>query len=449
MMKKRILIAALLGVFASQAPAQSDPLMDLLQQTRNARAAEQAENKRREAEFRSNRDQQASLLRKAKAEKDAAEKRSEQLIADFEKNEKDLSELETSLNQKIGQLGEMFGVVRQVAGDLRGIVGGSYVSSQPTTEDRAEFLEELGRSKELPSIEKLERLWFELQREMTEGGRVVRYTAPVVNPDGTESQREVVRVGTFAAVSDGKFLIYPPDTDKLTELKRQPQGRYLSLVDDLEDASEGPVRMAIDPTRGALLSVIVQAPGIGERINQGSWIGYIILGVGAIGLLLAVWRGLALLSIGRAMTRQRGDKARDDNPLGRVMLAGQQVRNADLETVESKLDEAIIKETPPIERWLPLLKIIAAVAPLLGLLGTVTGMIVTFQAITLFGTGDPKLMAGGISQALVTTVLGLVVAIPMVFLHSVLAARSKALIQILEEESAGLVAERSESAGAA
>ena len=449
MMNKRILIAALLGVFASQAPAQSDPLMDLLQQTRNARAAEQAENKRREAEFRANRDQQASLLRKAKAEKAATEKRSEQLIADFEKNEKDLSELETSLNQKIGQLGEMFGVVRQVAGDLRGIVGGSYVSSQPNTEDRAEFLEELGRSKELPSIEKLERLWFELQREMTEGGRVVRYTAPVINPDGTETQREVVRVGTFAAASDGKFLIYPPDTDKLTELKRQPQGRYLGMVEDLEGASEGPVRMAIDPTRGALLSVIVQAPGIGERINQGSWIGYIILGVGAIGLLLAIWRGLALLSIGSAMTRQRGEQARDDNPLGRVMLAGQQVRNADLETVESKLDEAIIKETPAIERWLPLLKIIAAVAPLLGLLGTVTGMIVTFQAITLFGTGDPKLMAGGISQALVTTVLGLVVAIPMVFLHSVLAARSKALIQILEEESAGLVAERSESAGAA
>ena len=449
MMKKQILIAALLGAFASQAPAQSDPLMDLLQQTRNARAAEQAENKRREAEFRANRDQQASLLRKAKAEKAATEKRSEQLIADFEKNEKDLSELETSLNQKIGQLGEMFGVVRQVAGDLRGIVGGSYVSSQPNTEDRAEFLEELGRSKELPSIEKLERLWFELQREMTEGGRVVRYTAPVINPDGTETQREVVRVGTFAAASDGKFLIYPPDTDKLTELKRQPQGRYLSMVEDLEDAGEGPVRMAIDPTRGALLSVIVQAPGIGERINQGSWIGYIILGVGAIGLLLAIWRGLALLSIGSAMTRQRGAQARDDNPLGRVMLAGQQARNADLETVESKLDEAIIKETPAIERWLPLLKIIAAVAPLLGLLGTVTGMIVTFQAITLFGTGDPKLMAGGISQALVTTVLGLVVAIPMVFLHSVLAARSKALIQILEEESAGLVAERSESAGAA
>ncbi len=343
----------------------------------------------------------------------------------------------------------MFGVVRQVAGDLRGITGGSYVSSQPDTAGREDFLEELGRSKELPSIEKLERLWFEMQREMTEGGRVVRYTAPVINPDGTEVQREVVRVGAFTAVSEGKFLIYPPDTDKLTELERQPQGRYLGMAEDLEEAEQGPVRMALDPTRGALLSVIVQAPSIAERIAQGAEIGYIIIFLGLVGLLLAIERFVSLFSIGRSMAAQRGVPARDDNPLGRVLLAYEKDPAADLETIESRLDEAIIKETPQLEKWLSIIKIFAAVAPLLGLLGTVTGMIVTFQAITLFGTGDPKLMAGGISQALVTTVLGLVVAIPMVFLHSVLAARSKALVQILEEESAGLVAQRSEKAGTA
>ncbi len=449
-MKARILMIAALGLFAGQGLAQQgDPLMQLLQDTKNARAKEQAENAERERRFLRERDQQAGLLRQAKADKAAAERRSEELIAEFEKNEKELSELETALNLKIGQLGEMFGVVRQVAGDLRGITGGSYVSSQPDTAGREDFLEELGRSKELPSIEKLERLWFEMQREMTEGGRVVRYTAPVINPDGTEVQREVVRVGAFTAVSEGKFLIYPPDTDKLTELERQPQGRYLGMAEDLEEAEQGPVRMALDPTRGALLSVIVQAPSIAERIAQGAEIGYIIIFLGLVGLLLAIERFVSLFSIGRSMAAQRGVPARDDNPLGRVLLAYEKDPAADLETIESRLDEAIIKETPQLEKWLSIIKIFAAVAPLLGLLGTVTGMIVTFQAITLFGTGDPKLMAGGISQALVTTVLGLVVAIPMVFLHSVLAARSKALVQILEEESAGLVAQRSEKAGTA
>lgn len=444
---KTIILAAVCSLFVAPAIAQTaDPLMDLLKQTKNARAAEQAENAKREARFKSNRDQQATLLREAEAEKVATEQRSEELVKSFEENEKQLSELETTLNQKIGQLGEMFGVVRQVAGDLRGIVGDSYTSTQPSTAGREAFLEDLGRSKELPSIEKLEGLWYELQREMTEGGRVVRYTAPVINPDGTESEREVVRAGTFVTVSDGKFLIYPPDTDKLTELKRQPQGRYQSMAGDLEEAQSGPVKMAIDPTRGALLSVIVQAPSLAERISQGAEIGYLIIALGILGLLLAIERFVTLFSVGAKMNGQRGQAPRDDNPLGRVLLAAEKSKGADLETIESKLDEAIIKETPQLEKRLSIIKILAAVAPLMGLLGTVTGMIVTFQAITLFGTGDPKLMAGGISQALVTTVLGLVVAIPMVFLHSVLAARSKALIQVLEEESAGLVAQRTEAA---
>ncbi|MGJ8667896.1 MAG: MotA/TolQ/ExbB proton channel family protein [Oceanococcus sp.] len=447
---KTLVVAALCSAVMAPAFAQNaDPLMDLLKQTKNARAQEQAENTKREQRFKANRNEQVRLLSEAKADKAATEQRSEELIKSFETNEKQLSELETLLNQKIGQLGEMFGVVRQVAGDLRGIVGGSYTSTQPDTVDRAQFLEALGRSKELPSIEKLEGLWFELQREMTESGRVVKYQAPTVNPDGTESQREVIRVGSFVAVSEGKFLIFPPDTDKLTELTRQPQGRFLSMAEDLQNADQGPVRMAIDPTRGALLSVIVQAPSLAERISQGAEIGYLIIALGIFGLLLAIERFVTLFSVGSKMNAQRGNAPRDDNPLGRVLLACESVKNADLETIESKLDEAIIKETPQLEKRLSVIKIMAAVAPLMGLLGTVTGMIVTFQAITLFGTGDPKLMAGGISQALVTTVLGLVVAIPMVFLHSVLAARSKSLIQILEEESAGLVAQRSETSGTA
>lgn len=443
------LVGLVLLCLGTAAPAQSDPLMELLQQTRNARAQEQAENAERERKFLQNRDQQARLLAEAKAAKAEQERISNELIASFDSNEKELVTLEEALNLKVGQLGEMFGVVRQVAGDLRGITGGSLVSSQPNLGERHEFLEELGRSKALPSIAKLERLWFELQREMTEGGRVVRYSAPVIAPDGTESQKEVVRVGTFVAVSDGKFLIYPPDTDKLTELKRQPQGRYLGMAEDLESADAGPVRMALDPTRGALLSVIVQAPSIGERIAQGAEIGYLIIALGLFGLLLAAERFWSLFRVGAQMNAQRGMPARDDNPLGRVLLAYEKDPKSDLETIESRLDEAIIKETPQLEKRLAVIKILAAVAPLMGLLGTVTGMIVTFQAITLFGTGDPKLMAGGISQALVTTVLGLVVAIPMVFLHSVLAARSKSLVQILEEESAGLVAQRSESSGTA
>lgn len=447
-MMKQALIAMALALPGVALAQQADPLVELLQQTKNARAAEKAENAAREQRFRARRDQQAGLLKDAKAELATQERRSEELLKQFEVNDKQLAELEESLTLKVGQLGEMFGVVRQVAGDLRGIAQGSYVSSQPGVE-RDAFLEELGRSKELPSIEKLEGLWFELQREMTETGRVVKYTTAVIGPDGTEAQREVVRVGAFTAVADGQFLVWQPDTQQLAELERQPPGRFGSMASDLESAAPGEATgIALDPTRGALLSVLVRAPSLGERVQQGGLVGYVILAIGALGLLMALERLVSLGTVGKKMAAQRNAPASDDNPLGRVLLAYEKDPNADLETIESRLDEAIIKETPDLEKRLSALKIFAAVAPLLGLLGTVTGMIQTFQAITLFGTGDPKLMAGGISQALITTVLGLVVSIPLVMLHQWLAGRSKAMVQILEEESAGLVAERTGAAKA-
>jgi biopolymer transport protein ExbB len=149
--------------------------------------------------------------------------------------------------------------------------------------------------------------------------------------------------------------------------------------------------------------------------------------------------------LGNKVKRQlKKDKPSQDNPLGRVMLIKDKYPQADTETLELKLSEGILREVPKITRNLTFIKIISVVAPLMGLLGTVTGMINTFQAITLFGTGDPKLMAGGISQALVTTVLGLVVAIPMTLLFATLHTRSKNLIHILQEQASGIIAERSE-----
>ena len=108
------------------------------------------------------------------------------------------------------------------------------------------------------------------------------------------------------------------------------------------------------------------------------------------------------------------------------------------------MHEAILRELPALEKWVNIIKLAAMVAPLLGLLGTVTGMIITFQALTIFGAGDPKAMAGGISSALVTTALGLCVAIPAVFLHALVNNRSKAIVQILEEQTAGVVAEQAQ-----
>jgi biopolymer transport protein ExbB len=304
----------------------------------------------------------------------------------------------------------------------------------------------MGQSNRLASLEEIERLWFEMQREMTESGKVTTFTTSVVDAQGVEKQQEVTRIGAFNVVSDGKYLEFVPETGRLVELQRQPQSRYLNRIEDLTSATSGKYPIGLDPTRGQLLGLLVQSPSLMERIAQGKTVGYVIIVLGIFGVLIAIWRVLVLSAIGAKVHRQikHIDQPNTNNPLGRVLKTSQDNPSADIETVELKLGEAILRETPKFNSMLPLLKIISVVAPLLGLLGTVTGMIVTFQAITLYGAGDPKLMAGGISTALVTTVLGLVVAIPTVFLHTLVSSRARRLTQILQEEAAGMLAERAE-----
>lgn len=426
----------------AQQPAQS--LDELLENVRRGTVIETEEHRQREAQFIAAKNRQAQLLRQGKQEQARQEKRSDDLETRFERNEIKLAELEALLANRLGTLGELFGVVRQVAGDTRGVAEASIVSVQYP--ERIEFLSKLAQKRELPEIEELEGLWYELMREMTETGKVVRFPATVITLDGKQVSQEVVRIGVFNAVSEGKYLQYLPESGKLAELGRQPQSRFLNWAVDLAEARSGVVAFGLDPSRGTILSLLIEKPDLIERIQQGGTVGYIIIGLGIVGVLLIIWRMFALFTVGGKVTNQMRDLGSpgQDNPLGRILAVHQENKGVDVETLELKLDEAILKEIPNLERGLATVKVISVVAPLLGLLGTVTGMIATFQAITLFGTGDPKIMAGGISQALVTTVLGLTVAIPTVLLHSLVSGRSKGIIHILEEQSAGLIAMHAE-----
>ena len=261
---------------------------------------------------------------------------------------------------------------------------------------------------------------------------------------------EVVRVGVFNAVSNGLFLDWDPSksTSNLIELARQPAARFGAMASDLQSAAPGEVMdMAVDFSRGQILRAVVQSKSPIERVKEdGGIVGYVIIGVGMLGLLLCFWKAFVLYTTGGKISRQlKSEAANKGNPLGRVMAIYSENPDTDIETLELKLDEAILRETAPLESGLSFIKVLYVVAPLLGLLGTVVGMIATFQMITLFGTGDPRMMAGGISTALVTTVLGLVVAIPLTLLHSFLQGKSKSLIQVLEEQAAGIIARLAES----
>ena len=445
---KAAMIAGLLFSLGNTAyAAQAVSLDELLEQVKAGRVKDSAENQKRIAEFQQARGQQQQLVRNMEAEQARQEQISQQLEDTFEANDAQIIDLERALQERLGDLKELFGVLQQAAGDARGNFDTSVTQIQ--FPDRGEWLtqfaQKMGSTTRMPTLEEIERIWFELQREMTESARVVKINTTVINAGGEEEEREIVRVGLFNVVSDGKYLEYVPETGRLVELQRQPASRYTGRAEDLQESTSGINSFAIDPTRGQLLALLVQSPSLTERIAQGKEVGYVIIALGIVGLIIAIWRLLALSATSAKVNHQikHLDKA-GNNPLGRVLKIALDNPESDVESLELKLGESILKETPKFNSMLPFLKIISVVAPLLGLLGTVTGMIITFQAITLYGAGDPKLMAGGISTALVTTVLGLVVAIPTVFLHTLVQSRAKRLTQILQEEAAGMLSERAE-----
>jgi len=452
--KKHILAIAAAGAMAFTGSAfaqeKAASLEELLQMVQNAKVAETKEHRQREAEFRREKGKQASLLDKARATKKSEEERSSALETKYREQELLVKAKRKQLDDRLGSLKELFGHLTSTAGDLRAAIDTSIVSSQlpNRTEFITDLIEKMNSETKLPTIEEIERLWYELQRETIESAKIVKFTATVADPAGNKSERTVVRVGNYNLVSDGKYLTYDAKSGSLNELPRQPAKSMQDGALALQSATSGFTKVGVDPTGpsgGSLMRALINSPSLPERFAQGGLVGKIIAGVGIFALLLALVRFVILTGIGAKVNRQlKSAEASSNNPLGRVLKIGADNPNADTETLELKLEEATLREVPPIEAGLNLLKIISMVAPLLGLLGTVTGMINTFQAITVFGAGDPKAMAGGISGALVTTVLGLIVAIPTVLLHTFLNGRAKRIVHVLEEESAGLIAERSE-----
>ena len=439
------------GVVNAQGAGEDAASMaDLLEQIRQGQARDSQEARQREAQFAQARNQQQSLLNQARAERTRQENQSARLEQQFEDNQQRIITARQALDERLGALKELFGVLQTVSGDTQGRFNSSLTNLQ--FPEREEFLVALGSkmasATELAQIEDIEQLWYLLQQEITESGKISRFNHLVTRADGTQEEMEVVRVGAFNLIADVGYLEHDPGEGSISELLRQPDGRFTGSAADLFDATSGAVNFGIDVTRGGILGLLVETPTLGEKVDQGGIVGYSILSLGAVGLLIALWRLMGLSADSRKVSAQlKRDTASTDNPLGRVLAAYESNKGADTETVELKLSEAALKEMPGLTKGLLFIKVISVVAPLMGLLGTVTGMIKTFQVITLYGAGDPKMMAGGISQALVTTVLGLVVAIPMVLLHTIVSGQSRKVVNILQSQSAGIIAQHSERTG--
>ena len=431
---------------AIETPA-ADTLSELLKLVKEDKIRQSKTNTKRIADFRKERNKQRSLLNNAKAEQKREEDRTDRLKAQYEKNDKTLAEMEAAKLLKAGSLGEMIGVVRQVAGDSAARFQRSVVTAQ--FPGRHGALEELAQAKVFPEIPAIRNLWVEIQNEMTEQSKVVKFTTEIVNRDGRKEQRTISRIGGFNLVSDGEYLVFNAATQDVNQLLSQPKGSFVGTIQPYQDTTSGVERLAIDPSRGSILTIEVQRESWPERVEKyAGVVGYSIFVVLGVGLLIVLERMFTLITLRTKMRAQAKSSTPGNNPLGRIMAVYLANKDDDTDNLELKLDEAVLKETPRIERGITIIKVFAAVAPLMGLLGTVTGMIETFQSITLYGAGDPKVMAGGISSALITTVLGIVAALPLILLHSVVSGIAKGLNHMLEEQSTGLIAQHEEEAGA-
>jgi len=433
-----VMLSASMTVATSALAANE--LSDLLKQVKSDRISEAKLDKKREAEFKSARADKQALLNKAKKELANQQARNKRLTAEYAANEITLAQKEVELDNAKGTLGEMFGVSRSAAADAYGQISSSIVSAQYP--GRGEALSRIANSREIPGLEDLEELWFALQTEMTQSGEISQFSAEVTNLDGSTTTQNVTRIGTFNLVSDDGYLTYNDEVSQIQPLAKQPAGYISGTASDFFNTSSGYAALYVDPSRGGILALETRKRTLMEFYHQGEEVGYAITVLLIIGCLIALERMIVLGSMSSKIRAQEKnlDQPNENNPLGRLLKIYHDNKSVDAETLELKLDEGILRETPQVDRGINLIKMFAAIAPLMGLLGTVIGMIMTFQTITLFGTGDPKIMAGNISLALVTTALGLICALPLILIHSVVAGKSKAVLQKLDEQSAGLIA---------
>ncbi len=445
---KGLMIAAAVTMSAGvclNAAADTAKLDQLLEQVKKNRAADAKLDAAREQEFLSDRADKQALLSKAKAAFAAEEARGKSLTKQFADNEGAIAAKEQELLNAQGTLGEMFGIVRGTATETIGAIATSNISAQ--FKGREELLKKLSVAKELPTISELEELWIALQTEMTESAKVSKFDGEVTGLDGTKAPASVTRVGSFNLITDNGFLVYNADTKEMQPLVKQPESYVVSDSVAFKNAAAGELKAVyVDPTGGNLLRLKTQEATLEEQFHSGGTPGYVITVLLIIGLLISAVRFLSLTAASSKINSQLKNlnNPSTDNALGRILKVYHDNKKADVENLELKLDEAIMRETPAIEKGIGILKLIAAVGPLLGLLGTVVGMIGAFQMITLHGTGDPKIMAGSISMALVTTVQGLLCALPLLFLHSLLQSKSNSILHILDEQSAGIIAAHAE-----
>lgn len=417
-----------------------DHWQELLNATRDAGLERQLAEEARLQLQQEAADTQAEALATAHNERAAAKQRREELEEEQLQLEEELQAMQERLQRSSASLGEVFSVYEEEKSSFYGLLSDALITQQQP-ELRAEFRSQ--GTQRVPDIQALEKLWQGLQQAWIASGQAVEFTSDWVDEQGRQQQGSMIRLGDFQLLNEQGLLRFESGQPPVLwpRQPRQAQNRAAAFADS------GDGEVTLDPARGLTLRLYSHQPSLLERIQQGGLVGYLILFLGSLGLLVVIVQSIRLAAENRRVQRQlkQQSEPQPDNSLGRVLAGLSRESVTDQthpEALEARMDELLLREAAGLERGLSWVKLLAAMAPLLGLLGTVTGMITTFQAITLFGTGDPSMMASGISQALMTTVLGLITAVPLLLAHLLLQGRSRQLARTLEAETSAWLASR-------
>lgn len=415
---------------------------DLVQQAKTENRTEQTHNVKREVDFKKTEQELKAEKAALVAKRNALQAEADKLSAQFSKNENSLARLEEKLRLETGSLGEIFGVVRQNAKEIR-----AELENSVTGVDRQQYasvIDDIVAAKSLPSMKQLIGLWHAMDEQIHASGEISTHDIAFIDGEGRTQTTSATRIGALGLVTEQGYVNWNNARKDAIAYQKQPDnGPTSSSLASIEQGDTAAV--VLDPSRGTLLEQLAQAPTLQQRLEAGGVIGKIILVLLAVGLIIGVYRGIVLAIARQKIQAQlKTPNQPGNNPLGRILSVYNKEQNRSVEALELRLLEAVVDEQTGLEKGLSMLKLLAALAPMLGLLGTVTGMIETFQVITQFGNGDPKVMAGGISMALVTTVLGLVAAMPLLLAHNILSTQAENIRNILEKQGIGLVAEEAE-----
>jgi biopolymer transport protein ExbB len=307
----------------------------------------------------------------------------------------------------------------------------------------------------MADIEQMMSLLFE---EIDLSGAVSVKKGMIVDRNGTEVEADILVLGNFTAAyrhgSEIGFLLYSDTSKRFFALSKLPPAK---IQKQLRAYMEGESDYSpMDISRGGALRQLTHQLSLMEQIPEGGPVVWPIIAILFLGVLIVLERGFFLFRysinadhfmqcISDYMAGGKWEECRnmclknETKAVPKIILAGLQAREMDRPDMENALQESILREIPRSERFLSTLGVLAAIAPLLGLLGTVAGMIETFHIITFFGTGDPRMMSGGISQALVTTMLGLSVAIPLMLCHTLLTRKVDTITAQMEEKAVSFI----------